>query len=56
MTDNLIYLDEARREHWIHKLEHARETGAVAIFGAMQPVEAVILPFPDIKQEGDKPS
>lgn len=51
---NVYYLDEYRKEQWRVQLRRSRETGSVAIFGAMQPTDAVVLPFPDlIEDEGD---
>ena len=44
--DNVTYIDEFRREQWLLKLRLARESGQVAVFGAMQPTDAKIIPFP----------
>ena len=45
-TDNVFYIDEFRREQWLLKLRIARESGQVAVFGALQPTDAKIIPFP----------
>lgn len=42
----VIYLDEYRRERWLLKLQVARETGEIAVFGAIQPKLADVIPFP----------
>lgn len=42
----LVYIDEWRRERWLLKLAIARETGEVAVFGALQPEDAQIIEFP----------
>ena len=42
----LIYIDEFRRERWLLKLQVARETGEIAVFGAIQPDLADVIPFP----------
>lgn len=46
----VAYLDEFRRERWRQQLTIARETGEVAIFGALQPVLAEVIPFPRPEQ------
>jgi len=51
--DNVTYIDEFRREQWLLKLRMARETGAVAVFGALQPTDAQIIPFPTPDDEPD---
>ena len=45
MTE-VTYIDEFRRERWLLKLQVARETGAVAVFGAIQAEDAKIIQFP----------
>lgn len=42
---NLVYIDEHNRERWLLKLRIARAQGQVAVFGAMQPKPADILPI-----------
>jgi hypothetical protein len=42
----VIYIDEFRRDRWLLKLQVARETGEVAVFGAIQPKLADVIPFP----------
>jgi hypothetical protein len=43
---NVTYIDEFNRERWLLKLRLARESGRVAVFGAIQPTDAIIIPFP----------
>lgn len=45
--DNVTYIDEFKRERWLHRLRVAREMGEVIIKNG-KPVEgeAVIIPFP----------
>lgn len=43
--DNVTYIDEHNRERWLLKLRIARAQGQVAVFGAMQPKPADILPI-----------
>lgn len=45
-TDNVVYLDEYRKEHWLKHLEFARETGQLAIFGAVYEDPAQLILFP----------
>lgn len=51
--DNVIYIDEFRRERWLLKLEIARDMGGVAVFNAENPDGEVadVIPFPG--KEGD---
>lgn len=44
--ENVISLDDKRRERWVRQLEEARAMGRAAIFGIVGEVEAVILEFP----------
>lgn len=54
MSEEVVYLDEYRKEQWRVQLRRSRETGAVAIFGVLQPTEAIVLPFPDLlDDDGD---
>jgi hypothetical protein len=43
----LLFIDEHRRERWLLKLEVARQTGAVAVFNALQDHDAQVLQFPE---------
>lgn len=45
-TDNVVYIDEFRREQWLLKLRVARESGTVAVFGAIHEEDAQVIPFP----------
>lgn len=46
IPDNVVYIDEHNRERWLLKLKIARESGQIAVFGAIQPKPADIIPFP----------
>ena len=53
-ADNVIYIDEFRRERWLLKLHLARETGEIAVFGSLHDQDATVIPFPDRSEpEGD---
>lgn len=43
----VTYIDEFRRERWLLKLQVARESGEVAVFGAMRPADAQVIQFPE---------
>lgn len=50
--DNVFYIDEARKAHWLRLLDDAREVGAVATFNSVYETDAVVIPFPcKIEQE-----
>lgn len=53
IPDNVTYIDEYRRERWLLRLRMARETGEIAVFGAMQPTDAQIIEFPQRDDEPD---
>lgn len=44
--DNVVYIDEHNRERWLLKLRIARESGQIAVFGAIRDKPADIIPFP----------
>lgn len=44
--ENVVYIDEFRREQWLLKLRIARESGRVATFGAIRDTDAQIIEFP----------
>ena len=45
--DNVVYIDEFRRERWLLKLRLARETGEIAVFHSQQDGLATVIPFPE---------
>lgn len=53
MSNEVIYLDERRKERWLRQINLSRETGKVAIFSAMQSTDAEIIPFPTKPEGGD---
>lgn len=53
IPDNVVYIDEHNRERWLLKLKIARESGQIAVFGAIQPEPAKIIPFP--QRNADQP-
>lgn len=44
--DNVIDLNQRRREHWIARLEQARKLGEVVVFNTMTETDGVVLQFP----------
>lgn len=46
LPDNVVFIDEHNRERWLLKLKIARESGQIAVFGAIQPEPAKIIQFP----------
>lgn len=53
IPDNVTYIDEFRRERWLLKLRVARETGEIAVFGAIHEKNAEIIEFPQKHDDPD---
>lgn len=43
---NVVFMDEARRAHWLRELHRARELGTIAVFGHEPDKPADVIPFP----------
>lgn len=52
-TENVLYMDEYRRAKWTAELRRARESGRVAVFGAVYETEAAVLEFPEQRPPDD---
>ncbi len=44
--DNLVYIDEFRREQWLLKLKIARQTGQMALFNKEYETPGQLILFP----------
>lgn len=51
-TQNVLYLDDYRREKFMTKLRAARESGEVAVFGALNEGLAEVIEFPQYTPDG----
>jgi hypothetical protein len=45
-TENVVYMDEARKARWLRQLDDARNIGGVATFNFEYTDPAKVIPFP----------
>lgn len=53
--ENVSFLDEARKAHWLRVLDDARKIGGVATFSFEYDEPAKVIPFPGKKPEEGGP-
>lgn len=52
-TENVVYMDEARKAKWLRLVDDARKVGGIATFNFEYDEPAKIIPFPDKPEPPD---